>query len=129
MGYSAYIIENQSRLQLLEHFPPKFSDVIAHHVTFKFPDQFAPPLCDEVIVVGYAANDKVECVVVEVRGSVDRPAGGFFHITLSVDRKAGAKPVHSNRLLKKGWQAVERLSLDVKAALIETNGSKSQSNK
>ena len=120
MGYSAYVIEDQSRLQLLEYFPPKFSDIIAHHVTFCFPDQEPPPKCNEVTVVGYALSQKLECVVVEVNGSVERPSGGFFHVTLSLDRSAGAKPVHSNRLLKRGWETVGRFTLRVRATLIET---------
>jgi hypothetical protein len=118
MSYSAYLIKEESRKVLLERFPPKFSESIAHHVTYCFPDKVAPPMIEKVKVIGYAENHRLECAVVEVNGGIERPQGGIFHITLSLDRSLGAKPVHSNKVLKKGWQSVEPLELNVEAKLL-----------
>lgn len=118
MAYSAYVIKAESRKLLLKCFPPKFPESIAHHITYCFPDKIEPPQVDSVKVVGYASNQRLECVVVEVNGSLDRPRGGIFHITLSLDRNQGAKPVQSNRLLKKGWQNIEPFELFVEACLL-----------
>lgn len=119
MAYSAYVIKEKSRKALLVRFPPKFSESIAHHVTYCFPDKEPPPKIDKVRVVGYAENQRLECVVVEVNGSIKRPKGGLFHITLSLDRALGAKPVQSNHLLKKEWHAIEPFELSVEARLIQ----------
>ena len=119
MPYSAYVIKEESRKLLLEHFPPKFSESIAHHVTYRFPDKTTPPKVDTVEVVGYAHDHKLECAVVEVDGTLDRPQGGYFHITLSLERSLGAKPVQSNHLLKGGWQKVKPFKLAVEARFIQ----------
>ena len=119
MAYSAYVIKEKSRKALLVRFPPKFSESIAHHVTYCFPDKEPPPKVDKVRVVGYAENQRLECAVVEVNGSTNRPKGGVFHITLSLDRTLGAKPVQSNHLLKKGWHDIKPFDLLVEAHLIQ----------
>lgn len=118
MGYSAYLIETNSRLELLERFPPQFPESIADHVTYRFPDDDFPPLVTMVRVVGYAKNHRLECVVIEIDGHIDRPSGGTFHVTLSIDREAGAKPVQSNHVLKQGWDRVEPFVITVQPTLI-----------
>lgn len=107
MGYTAYVVEN--RKQVLQHFEPKFDEVICQHVTFKFPAKKTDPLPPDVHnarVVGYAEEDGLEALVVEINGSTKRPDGKIFHITLSLDRKKGKKPMHSNDLLARGWKHV-----------------------
>ena len=107
MPYSAYVLTQEGRAQLLSRCPPKHPEVIAHHVTYSFPDKAPPPSVQEARVVGYAGDERLECVVVELDGARDRPSGGTFHVTLSLNRALGAKPVHSNKLLKKGWAPLE----------------------
>ena len=119
MSYSAYVLSEAGRASLLKAFSPKHPEVIAHHVTYAFPDTSPPPELSAVRVVGHASNDKIECVVVEVDGRVERPKGGLFHITLSLNRALGAKPVHSNNLIKEGWTALkEPFELEVRAELV-----------
>ena len=41
-------------------------------------------------------HDKIEALLATVSCNHVRPDGGFYHITHSLDRSKGAKPVHSN---------------------------------
>ena len=113
-GYSAYILTESSRTDLLKYFPPQFTKVIAHHVTYQFPDNQAPPLHHLIEVIGYSITSgadsvdehSIECVVVQVAGTHRRPDGQIFHITLSLMPQT-TRPVHSNTLLKrKGWKPI-----------------------
>ena len=119
MPYSAYLLTEESRAQVLAAFPPRFSEVVAHHVTVRFPDDSPPPPASSAREVGVARGEAIECLVVEIDGSSARPDGRTYHITLSLDREAGAKPVHSNDLLKRqGWEPTPPLEIEVEARLI-----------
>lgn len=119
MPYSAYLLTEESRAQVLAAFPPRFSEVVAHHVTVRFPDDSPPPPASSARVVGVARGEVIECLVVEIDGSSARPGGGTYHITLSLDREAGAKPVHSNDLLaRQGWEPTPPLAVEVVARLL-----------
>jgi 8-oxo-dGTP pyrophosphatase MutT (NUDIX family)/ribosomal protein S18 acetylase RimI-like enzyme len=107
-AYTAYVLTKASRDSLLSKFPPKFPDVIAHHVTLQFgvPQDTAVPEAAKIEVVGYAADDSLEAVVVSVNGETKRPDGSTYHVTLSLDRTKGRKPVQSNEVVSKGWEPV-----------------------
>lgn len=120
MPYSAYLLTQEAQRSLIERCSPRHPEVIAHHVTHAFPDDAPPPEATEVLVIGYAQDSRVDCVVVEVHGSHERPSGGVYHVTLSVDRAQGGKPVHSNRLLKRGWTSLEPFRLTVTPTLVRT---------
>jgi hypothetical protein len=66
------------------------------------------PEASSFTVVGYAYDEAgIEALVVEVDGSVVRPDGKTFHITWSLDREAGFKPVKSNDLIaSKGYRKI-----------------------
>ena len=109
MGYTAYELTDASRRELLNHFKPKNPEVICHHVTYKFPassTEELPPAAHDAHVVGYASQDGLEALVVEINGSTKRPDGKLFHITLSRDRAKKMKPVHSNNLVGAGFTHV-----------------------
>lgn len=113
-GYLAYNLTKEARESLLKAFPNRFDKVIAHHVTFQFGVAESQPLPPKakVIVVGYSFNNNIECVVVSVNGSTQRPDGKTYHITLSHNNKA--KPVDSNKLIEdKGYvKYLESLELE-----------------
>lgn len=113
VGYLAYELDSASRAQLLEVFPPRFPDVIAHHITIQYG--VAKPADDQlgervsINVVGHAEDDSLEALVVEVLGRMERPDGKTYHCTWSLDRSKGRKPVQSNGLIKAaGFELVER---------------------
>jgi hypothetical protein len=102
--YLAYEIEKTSREKLLVQFPPKYPDVICHHVTLQFPasaDSQLPDWPGKCEVIGYAdSGDGLEVLVVEIDGNAIRPDGQLFHVTHSLDRSKGKKPFHSNELIR-----------------------------
>jgi hypothetical protein len=120
MSYSAYLLEETSKNQLFKHFPPKFTKVIAHHCTYKFPDKEPAPLLQSAYVIGYACNEKIECLVIKIDNSYQRSHGGIFHITWSLDPNQKVKPKHSNDLLKTEWQTLSTpIKIILTPALIE----------
>ena len=94
-------VEESSRDNLLKHFPPKYHEVIAHHITYKGPKNNIPTDKDNFEVVGYTDDGVgLEAVVVAINGDTTRLDGNLYHITLSIDRSKGYKPVHSNDVIK-----------------------------
>lgn len=114
-GYNGYLLPDNERSKLLTHFPPKYPDVIAHHITVKFPamSNEALPQGSKFRVVGYADDGQgVEALVIEVDGSTSRPDGKTYHITWSIDRAAGRKPVDSNTVItNNGFQNVNPINI------------------
>jgi hypothetical protein len=102
-GYNAYVLDEQSRNLLAKRFPPKYPEWIGHHVTVDFgvPKDPALPYGDvaDIEVVGYAEDDGIEAFVVAVNGEIKRPDGKTYHITWSLDRTKGRKPVDSNNVI------------------------------
>jgi hypothetical protein len=99
--YSAYVLDDASRDQLLAKFPPKYPKVIAHHITVQSPGtpDLEIPQPAKVKVIGYAdSGDGLETLVASVDGKADRPDGKRYHITWSLDPEKYS-PVDSNKLL------------------------------
>lgn len=98
--YTAYVLTEKSRQKLAYLYPPKYQDFIGHHITEQFgvgPDTPAPDEPVLIQVVGYIDNGEgVEGFLVEIDGESDRPNGGKYHITWSIDRSKGFKPVNTN---------------------------------
>jgi hypothetical protein len=47
-------------------------------------------------------------MVVSIGGGPERPDGGTYHITWSLDRKAGREAVESNRVIAEhGWRPLD----------------------
>ena len=95
---------------LLRQFPPKYENVIADHVTLRVgatPETPLPKQPGDARVVGRADDGRsLECLVVEIDGSSDRPDGSTYHITWSLG--AGRKARESNDLLRDhGWDPIE----------------------
>jgi hypothetical protein len=119
MAYTAYLLSPESRAAILERFPPRFGDVICHHVTERFgvpkSRKFMPPPA-EIVVVGYACDASLEALVVSVNGKTTRPDGLVYHITLSMERSEGRKPAESNHLIAStGWSKVPPLKIEAVA--------------
>ncbi|HET9398982.1 MAG TPA: hypothetical protein VFO45_09210 [Sphingomicrobium sp.] len=99
-------LDRGHREKLLARFPARYPNHIADHVTLRTSAK-ADPLPDPVdaAIVGRADDqDSLECMVVEVDGTTDRPDGSTFHITWSLDKAKGRQARESNDLLKEcGW--------------------------
>ncbi len=116
MGYIAFVPDERSRALLLQSFPPKHPDVVCHHTTLEFgvPKDRLQEVVDAmdgalVEVIGSVADHKAEALIVQINGCTDRIDLGTFHITHSLDRSKGAKPVYSNTLVSNGldWDLLD----------------------
>ena len=109
-GYAGWILNDDDRRHLLNRFPPRFPDVIADHVTLCAEDDpRAAGLSEQrAQVVGHAYDPAgVEALVVEIAGATRRPDGGVYHLTWSLDVKAGRKAGHSNLVIARhGWMPI-----------------------
>jgi hypothetical protein len=66
------------------------------------------------VIVGHAYDLRgVQALVLEIEGSVRRPDGWIYHITWSLDRAAGRKPVESNAVLRSGWLREEPVQIEL----------------
>jgi len=94
---------------LLRRFPPEYANVIADHVTLRTGATPETPLPrkPEARVVGRADDGQsLECLVVALDGTTDRPDGSTYHITWSLG--AGRKARESNDVLRdQGWEPIE----------------------
>lgn len=99
-------VEEISRRELLQLFPPRYPNIIADHVTLKAKVAGDAALPGEVAgeIIGRADDGNgVEALVVRIDGGTDRPDGSFWHITwsLGLDRRA----VESNDVIRtQGWE-------------------------
>ena len=103
--YEAFVVDERSRDTLAHKYPPKFSSFIGHHITHKFGVRRNPTANYGVVVpvrvVGYACNDDgIEAFLVEVNGTITRPDGELYHLTWSLDRAKGFRPVDSKQLVQ-----------------------------
>jgi hypothetical protein len=99
-------LPREDREMLLQHFPPKYENLIADHVTLRVGATPHTPLPRKPAaqVVGRADDGtSLECLVVQLDGTTDRPDGSTYHITWSLG--PGRKARESNDLLReKGWE-------------------------
>jgi hypothetical protein len=104
-------LDRSERAALLQALPPAYPDAVADHVTLRVgvSPKTAPPRDTTAEIVGVADDGEgVQAMVVRIDGTTDRPGGGTYHITWSLDRRAGRKAVQSNDVIAgKGWTPLE----------------------
>jgi len=104
-------LDRQERDMLLARFPPNWPDVDADHVTLQ--SHVAPdcplPRADSGQIVGWVNDGAgLQALVVRIDGATNRPDGGTYHITWSLDCGRGRRPVESNDVLEtQGWQPID----------------------
>ena len=102
-------LPSEERQRLLERFPPAYDRVVADHVTLRTGAKRDTPLPARANtrVVGHADDgDSLECLVVELDGTTDRPDGSTYHITWSLG--PGREARESNDVLRDcGWDVIE----------------------
>ena len=108
MGHvTGWKLPKADRELLLQRFPPKYDEVVADHVTLRVGGTQLPPTPDAEVVGRADDNDSLECLVVKLDGTTDRPDGSTYHITWSLG--PGRDAVESNDVLRdKGWQRIDR---------------------
>ncbi|RLC97486.1 MAG: hypothetical protein DRI46_12980 [Chloroflexi bacterium] len=116
--YTGYEIEAGSRQKLATLFPPKYPNFMGHHITeaFGVKDGSVPEQPQHVLVVAHIDNgEDVEGFVVSIDGSSDRPDGDTYHLTWSLDRSNGAKPVHTNNHIESAKPLKQPIEIDASA--------------
>jgi hypothetical protein len=97
------------REALLERFRPRYAETIADHVTLRTgaTPQTPLPRKPDARIVGRADDgDSLECLVVELDGTTDRPDGSTYHITWSLG--PGREARESNDVLRDlGWRPID----------------------
>ncbi len=100
-------LDRADRERLLARFRPVYPDLIADHVTLEAQACSDAPLPDESSgqIVGEADDRQgVQALVVRIGGTTDRPNGGTYHITWSLDRAKGRRASDSNQVIARlGW--------------------------
>jgi hypothetical protein len=103
-------LPHDERERLLERFPPKYARTIADHVTLEAGASADAPLPHEpgAQVIGRADDgNSLECLVVTIDGTTDRPDGSTYHITWSLG--PGRRAKESNDVLRdQGWKSIDR---------------------
>ena len=87
-------LDPDQRRELLQQFPPKFRNVVADHVTLQSKAADDAPLPQETDgeIVGRVDDGRgVEAMIVAIGGTTDRPDGGTYHITWSLEDGREAK--------------------------------------
>lgn len=109
MSYSCWVLNDEDRKRLLNLIPPRFPDVIAHHVTCHFPSNEVPPSAMIEVIAEIVDPEGVQALLVTVDCGLGatsvRDDERYFHLTWSLDRAAGKKPVDSNGVVA---AAIER---------------------
>ena len=100
-------LPRDERSALLDRFPPRYDTVVADHVTLRVGATAGTPLPrrpETARIVGRADDGQgLECLVVELDGTTDRPDGSTYHITWSLG--PGRRAVESNDVLRdRGWE-------------------------
>lgn len=93
-------LDRQERDKLLGRFPPRFTNVVADHVTLRARASTDAPLPQEDAgeIVGRADDGRgVEAMVVRIGGTTERPDGSTYHITWSL--ADGRRAKESNDML------------------------------
>lgn len=86
-------LDRGQRETLIRHFPPKYRNIVADHVTLARAAADAPlPQEKEGEIIGRADDGRgVEAMVVRIGGTADRPDGSIYHITWSLEDGRAAK--------------------------------------
>ena len=115
--YSGYEIDKDSRDKLAVLYPPKYRNFLGHHITEEFgvaADSEPPEQPKNVKVIGVIDNDvNVQGFLVSIDGNMNRPSGGKYHITWSIDRSKGAKPFHTNNYVNDAVMLSRPIEIDV----------------
>ena len=99
-------LEPDQRARLLELFVPRYGEIVADHVTLSVgagPSTPLPPAVRAQVVGRADDGAGVECLVVELDGTSDRPDGSTYHVTWSLG--PGRRARESNDVLReRGWR-------------------------
>jgi hypothetical protein len=102
-------LDRDQRRELLLQFPPRYTNIVADHVTLtsKVARESQLPSETHGEIIGRADDGQgVEAMVVSIAGTTDRPDGSTYHITWSLE--PGREARESNDVIRAGgWEPLE----------------------
>jgi hypothetical protein len=111
MPVTGWKLDKADRAALLQRFPPSGPNIIADHVTLDAKaddDTPLPAAARAQIIGGIDDGEGLQAMVVAIDGASERPDGGTFHITWSLDRSHGREPAESNAVIaQRGWRPLD----------------------
>ncbi|PTQ10273.1 hypothetical protein CLG96_11405 [Sphingomonas oleivorans] len=106
-----WALDPAERVALLARFPPAYPDIVADHVTLAANTSGHTPLPDEQEgeIVGESDDGAgVQTMIVRIGGMTDRPDGGTYHITWSLDLAKGRRAIQCNDVIRGlGWKRLD----------------------
>jgi hypothetical protein len=105
ISYTALVLDDESHQKLINAVPiPDGWEVFAHHMTINMGEAKDKNMVGETavaVVKTLAMDEELGVVAVGVESEVPSK-NKIKHVTMAVNRAAGAKPFHSNKL--KNWE-------------------------
>jgi hypothetical protein len=118
--YTCYVLTNETINKLKKIFKQHYPDFIGHHITVEYGVSKNHPLpleTDDIYVIGEASEGGVQALLVSIDGTIERSDGSLYHITWSIDRSKGKRPVDSNSIIKKA-KRVEPIKIEATPQLL-----------
>jgi len=107
-----WLLDETDRAALLARFPPVWPDVIAHHVTLQSATGQPLPTETSGEIIGHVNDGEgLQALVVAINGTTNRPDGGTYHITWSLDKARGREARQSNDVLRE--RGFDRLDVPI----------------
>ena len=108
MAAFGWKLDADDRARLIARVAPAYADVGADHVTLGLGNAPLPPAKAGEVVGLSDDGAGVQALVVRIDGDTARPDGSTFHITWSIDRARGRRPVDSNDVIARfGWALLD----------------------
>jgi hypothetical protein len=105
-------LDAASRADLLAHFPARYPETVADHVTLSAGVSAGtplPPACTAEVVGRVDDGQGIKALVTAIDGATQRPDGGTSHITWSL--APGRSPSERNEaIVRLGWTRLSKRS-------------------
>ena len=123
ISYSGVVLDEESKQKLLELPIPEGWEPVAHHMTITMGPLQHPkgkhdfselyPVGTEVSlpVVAVGQDERVMAVKVKPPAEINKKIS-FPHVTVAVNRDAGGKPFHSNKIPEENFKPLSGIILN-----------------
>lgn len=123
ISYSGVVLDEQSKQKLLELSIPEGWEPVAHHMTITMGPLQHPkgkhdfsefyPVGAEVSlpVVAVGQDERAMAVKVKPPAEINKKIS-FPHVTVAVNREAGGKPFHSNKIPEENFKPLSGIILN-----------------
>ena len=123
ISYSGVVLDEQSKQKLLELPIPEGWEPVAHHMTITMGPLQHPkgkhdfsefyPVGTEVSlpVVAVGQDERAMAVKVKPPAEINKKIS-FPHVTVAVNREAGGKPFHSNKIPEENFKPLSGIILN-----------------